>query len=84
MSPRNLPELIHFGRLGMAFLAGYLIYNYTEAAFKAEHFMFLFFLAFAIQYPRPYQRVAQSSPSLPETAGEMPAMEEDGGKPVAC
>ncbi len=83
MSARDLPELIHFGRLGMAFLAGYLVYNYTEAAFKAEHFMFLFFLAFAIQYPQPQQRVAQSSPSFPETVGEIPAMEGDGGKSLS-
>ena len=83
MSARDLPELIHFGRLGMAFLAGYLVYNYTEAAFKAEHFMFLFFLAFAIQYPQPHQRAAQSSSSLPETVVEIPAMEGDGGKSLS-
>lgn len=75
MSARDLTELGHFGRLGMAFLAGYIVYNYTEAAFKAEHFMYLIFLAFAIKYPQPEQRTAQASaPSSPGTIGKAPVV----------
>ena len=80
-SSRELTERVHFGRLGLAFLAGYLVYNYTEAAFKSEHFMFLIFLLFAITYPQPQQRVAQSSLSFSGTVVEIPRVEGDGGEP---
>ncbi|MGE0645955.1 MAG: O-antigen ligase family protein [Nitrospira sp.] len=41
-------EWVVFGRLGMAYLFVYLLYNYTEAAFKSPHLLFVFFLLFAM------------------------------------
>lgn len=48
-------ENVNFGRLGLGFLIAYLVYNYTEAAFKSLHFMFLIFLLFAIRPPKALQ-----------------------------
>ncbi|MFO0699168.1 MAG: O-antigen ligase family protein [Nitrospira sp.] len=41
-------DWVVFGRLGMAYLLIYLLYNYTEAAFKSPHLLFVFFLLFAM------------------------------------
>lgn len=41
-------EWVCFGRLGMAYLFVYLVYNYTEAAFKSPHLLFLIFLLFGM------------------------------------
>lgn len=43
-------EWVVFGRLGMAYLCVYLLYNYTEAAFKSPHLLFFVFVIFAIGY----------------------------------
>ena len=50
-SSASVAESVNFGRLGMGFLLAYLVYNYTEAAFKSLHLMFLVFLIFAIRFP---------------------------------
>ena len=39
-SSSEMTERVMFGRFGMAFLAAFLAYNYTEAAFKSLHFLF--------------------------------------------
>jgi exopolysaccharide production protein ExoQ len=61
-SGSGMTERILFGRFGMAFLAAFVVYNYTEAAFKSLHFLFVIFLLFMIKYPELQQRIAQSSP----------------------
>ncbi|HMS82077.1 MAG TPA: O-antigen ligase family protein [Nitrospira sp.] len=43
-------DWVVFGRLGMSYLFIYLLYNYTEAAFKSPHLLFFIFLIFAIEY----------------------------------
>lgn len=58
-----MTERVLFGRFGMAFLAAFVAYNYTEAAFKSLHFLFVIFLLFTIKYPELQQRIAQSSPA---------------------
>jgi len=63
-SGSGMTERVLFGRFGMAFLAAFVVYNYTEAAFKSLHFLFVIFLLFMIKYPEPLQRIAQSSPAL--------------------
>ena len=50
-SSEMTPEVL-FGRLGMAFLIMYLFYNYTEAAWKSLHVMFVMFVLFAIWSPQ--------------------------------
>jgi len=44
-------ERLMFSRFGMAFLGIYIVYNYTEAAFRSLHFLFIVFLLFAITPP---------------------------------
>jgi O-antigen ligase len=63
-SSSEMTERVLFGRFGMAFLAMFVVYNYTEAAFKSLHFLFILFLLFAIKSPQSLQRIAQSSPAL--------------------
>lgn len=46
-------EWVLWGRLGFAFVIVFLIYNYTEAAFKSPHFLFVIFLLFAIHRTIP-------------------------------
>lgn len=59
ISSPQMTEWVIFGRLGMAFLGTYLVYNYTEAAFKTPHFLFVIFLLFAIKYAQPQQMARQ-------------------------
>lgn len=64
----EMNETESFARFGMAFLATYLAYNYTEAAFKSLHFLFIIFLLCAMKYPPIQQRYAESSlPGLSPT-----------------
>lgn len=63
----KMKETESFARFGMAFLITYLIYNYTEGAFKSLHFLFIIFLLCTMKYPLHQQRRAQSSPAdLPQ------------------
>jgi O-antigen ligase len=65
----EMTDTVMFGRFGMAFLAAFLAYNYTEAAFKSLHFLFVIFLLFTIKSPKPQKQVAYSAPfALPEGA----------------
>jgi O-antigen ligase len=43
----------HFGRFRIAFLGALLVYNWTEASFKALHPMWFVFYIIAIDYPKP-------------------------------
>ncbi len=58
-----------FGRLGMAYFFTYLLYNYTEAAFKSPHLLFFVFLIFAIEYsPQRVFRKARVAASLRDSS----------------
>jgi O-antigen ligase len=61
LSSAEITDWVIFGRFGLGFLGTYLIYNYTEAAFKTPHFLYMVFLLFAIRYSS-LQRVALPSP----------------------
>ncbi len=58
----EMTEWVIFARLGLGFLGAYLIYNYTEAAFKTPHFLYVIFLLFAIKYAQSQQMITESSP----------------------
>jgi hypothetical protein len=62
-SDPGMAELVRFGRFGMAFLAAFVIYNYTEAAFRSLHFLFVIFLLFTIKYHNLRQIISQPSPT---------------------
>lgn len=49
-----------FGRFRMGFLAALLVYNITEATFKALHFLFFVFFVIAIEYPHVKSRMIES------------------------
>jgi O-antigen ligase len=57
----EMTESVIFARFGMAFLAGFLVYNYSEAAFKSLHFLFVIFLLVTIKSPKPQKQIAASS-----------------------
>ena len=42
-----------FGRFRLGFVAAFVLYNWTEAAFKALHPVWFVFYIIAIDYPRP-------------------------------
>jgi exopolysaccharide production protein ExoQ len=74
-SSSGMTERVLFGRFGMAFLAAFVVYNYTEAGFKSLHFLFVIFILFATKYPEPQHSMAQSSPaSLPIGARKVPTV----------
>ena len=77
-----MTETVMLGRLGMAFLAAFLAYNYTEVAFKSMHFLFVIFLLFTIKSPQPQKQIAQSSPFvLPEGAQKVSRLASVGNMP---
>jgi O-antigen ligase len=61
-SSSDMTDMVMFGRFGMAFLAAYIPYNYTEAAFRSLHFLFLIFLVLTIKPPERQKQHAHSSP----------------------
>jgi exopolysaccharide production protein ExoQ len=66
-------EWVVWARFGLAFLITYLMYNYTEAAFKTPHFLFVIFLLFAIRYKPVQQRVDERYPVIwPDAARKVP------------
>ena len=68
-SSSEMTETVMFARFGMAFLAAFVAYNYTEAAFKSLHFLFVIFILVTIKSPEPQKRIAHSFPFvLPEGA----------------
>ena len=78
----EMTETVMLGRLGMAFLAAFLAYNYTEVAFKSMHFLFVIFLLFTIKSPQPQEQMVQSSPFvLPEGAQKVSRLARVGNMP---
>ncbi len=57
---RKEEEWVIFARVGIAFLFAYLIYNYTEAAFKTPHFLYVVFLLFVFSFSRHWD-IAQTT-----------------------
>lgn len=57
-SRRALFRNFEFGRLRMAYLISFILYNWTEAAFRLNAFPFFMFFLIAIDYPRRAPKVA--------------------------
>jgi exopolysaccharide production protein ExoQ len=71
-SSSEMTETVMFARFGMAFLAAFLAYNYTEAAFKSLHLLFAIFLLFTIKAPKPQKQAAEPYPFvLPKRAEKL-------------
>ena len=58
-----------WGRFRLGFLAAFVFYNWTEAAFKAEHAVWFVFYIIAMDYPKPQIRIAEKSPEVTESEG---------------
>ena len=56
-SRRALFRNFEFGRLRLAYLVSFVIYNWTEAAFRLNAFPFFMFFLIAIDYPRPQEKM---------------------------
>ena len=79
----EMTDRVMFARIGMAFLAAFLAYNYTEAAFKSMHFLFVMFLLFSIKSPEPQKQTARSSPFVfPESAQKVSRLSSVGNMPA--
>jgi hypothetical protein len=52
-----------FGRFRLAYLAAFLVYNWTEAAFRTHCFPFFVFFLIAIDYRRDPASAADSIPA---------------------
>jgi exopolysaccharide production protein ExoQ len=66
---KMLLENFEFARFSLGFLAAFVLYNWTEAAFKSLHPLVLIFLITFMRYPRP-----QAVP-VKSITGELPADE---------
>jgi len=51
-----------FARFRLGFLAAFVLYNWTEAAFKALHPVWFVFYIIAMDYPKAQLAVAEKSP----------------------
>jgi exopolysaccharide production protein ExoQ len=60
---RKEEDWVVFGRLGIAFLFAYLVYNYTEAAFKTPHFLYVIFLLFVLGSSSSWRVLQTAHPS---------------------
>jgi exopolysaccharide production protein ExoQ len=49
---RDLTLNFHYGRFRLAYLAAFIVYNWTEAAFRTHCVPFFIFFLIAIDYPR--------------------------------
>ncbi len=58
-SSQQLLTDFDFGRLRLGFLFAIILYNYTEATFKALHLVWTIFHIIAIDYPRPSTQSVQ-------------------------
>ena len=67
-SQRALIQDYVFGRFRLAYLAAFLVYNWTEAAFRTHCVPFFLFFLVAIDYPRPTPEPVQES--VPEVDTE--------------
>lgn len=58
---RHQNQIGSFSQFGIAFFVTYVLYNYTEAAFKSLHFLFIIFLICTINVPLYRKRKAWSA-----------------------
>ena len=58
-SQRTLLLDFHWGRFRLAYLAAFIVYNWTEAVFRTHCFPFFIFFLVAIDYPQPLLAGAQ-------------------------
>jgi exopolysaccharide production protein ExoQ len=65
---RELLRNFQFGRFRLGFLAAAIVYNWTEAGFKATHFLFFAFYIVAIDYSR---RVTNSAELTEESTADV-------------
>jgi len=63
----NLLSDFALGRFRMGLLASVVVYNYTEATFKALHLLYFAFYLIAIDYPRPRPAPVTTTRSLEKT-----------------
>jgi len=63
---RELLTNFHWGRFRLAFLFSILVYNWTEASFRASHPVYFMLYLIALDYPRPELEpvVTTSEPAL--------------------
>jgi O-antigen ligase len=72
---RELLQNFHFGRFRVAFLCALVIYNWTEASFKALHPMWFVFYIVALDYPKAGPLIEpQAVEDVSETAGARDAL----------
>jgi len=75
---RELLTNFHFGRFRMAFLLALMIYNWTEASFKAFHPMWFVFYIIALDYPKPEPQAAvELAEPIPEDSGSLATHQGD-------
>ncbi len=67
-SCRAVLEDFEFGRFRLAYLAAFLIYNWTEAAFRTHCFPFFIFFLVAIDYPYNLQPAMDTMENHPTEA----------------
>jgi O-antigen ligase len=63
-SRRELLNNFEFGRFRLGFLAAVVVYNWTEASFKALSFMWFVFFIIAIDYPTAWSTLGENSAGL--------------------
>lgn len=63
---RMLLDDFHWGRFRLAYLAAFIVFNFTEALFRTHGFSFFLFFLIAIDYPRPMPDEPVSDP-IPES-----------------
>ena len=69
-SQRMLLTHFEWGRFRLGFLFAVIAYNWTEAAFKATHFIFLLFYIIALDYPNIWRRSATPAAAPPKASRE--------------
>jgi len=57
---RALLTDLEFGRFRLGLLLAILVYNYTEATFKAVHLVWFAFYIVALEYPKPLPQAARA------------------------
>lgn len=68
---RALMDDFEFGRFRLAYLVAFIVYNWTEAAFRTHCFPFFVFFLIAIDYPKPIFKQPSSVISIPEIDEEL-------------
>jgi exopolysaccharide production protein ExoQ len=72
-------EMADFAKLGTGYLISYLIFNYTDAAFRSGSFLFVIFLIFTLRYPLREQFMQSSQATVPlgiRSSAPVPARED--------